>query len=126
MARRCYRGHINDITLRLTTGDSEVDALLRSVVGAFEAAFPGQVRGYYLAGSYAKGTSTATSELAGRTRADRGEHPPRQAHDSRGDGCTIRVHPSRSRSQDSTTSGRYTLRRMDGAWKVTEAVREAA
>lgn len=37
--------------------------LLRSVVGAFEAAFPGRVRGYYLAGSYAEGTSTPTSDV---------------------------------------------------------------
>jgi hypothetical protein len=51
------------IELLLSTGDPFVDAILRGVVGVFETAFPGRVRGYYLAGSHAEGTATATSDV---------------------------------------------------------------
>ena len=49
--------------LRLQTGDDDIDALLRGSVGVFETALPGKVRCYQLAGSYAEGTATATSDV---------------------------------------------------------------
>lgn len=45
------------------TGDPRVDATLRATVSAFEAAFPGRVRGYYVDGSHADGTGLPTSDL---------------------------------------------------------------
>jgi predicted nucleotidyltransferase len=45
------------------TGHEAVDEALRQTIAAFEAAFPGRVRGYYMEGSYADGTGIATSDL---------------------------------------------------------------
>ena len=45
------------LDLRNATGDEKVDEILRGCIGLFEAAVPGRVAGYYLAGSYADGTS---------------------------------------------------------------------
>ena len=52
-----------DLPLLTTTGDPGADAVLRGLVGAFESAFPGRVRAYYLTGSHADGTAVATSDL---------------------------------------------------------------
>ena len=51
------------IVLHCSTGSPAGDEVARSVIAAFEAAFPGRVRGYYLEGSYADGTGIATSDL---------------------------------------------------------------
>jgi hypothetical protein len=51
------------ISLRGTSSDATVDAIVRGVIGAFEAAFPGRVRGYYLAGSYREGDAVAGSDI---------------------------------------------------------------
>ncbi|HET9109217.1 MAG TPA: hypothetical protein VFN78_00185 [Ktedonobacterales bacterium] len=44
-------------------GAAPVDAALRDVVGAYERAFPGRVRGYYALGSFADASAIATSDL---------------------------------------------------------------
>ncbi|HEX2184718.1 MAG TPA: nucleotidyltransferase domain-containing protein [Chloroflexota bacterium] len=54
---------MDKLELRWSTGDQQVDAILRGVVGVFEAAYPGRVRAYYLTGSFADGTAVATSDL---------------------------------------------------------------
>src|SRR5687768_9228936 len=46
-----------------STGDAEVDDVLRAFIGIFEAARPGTARAYYLTGSYAEGTAASTSDL---------------------------------------------------------------
>jgi predicted nucleotidyltransferase len=45
------------------TGDERVDEILRGTIALFEAAAPGRVAGYYLAGSYAEGTADSTSDI---------------------------------------------------------------
>lgn len=50
--------------LHLTaTGNTTVDRVLRGLVGSFEIAFPGRVRGYYIEGSQADQTGLATSDI---------------------------------------------------------------
>jgi predicted nucleotidyltransferase len=49
--------------LHQPTGDTRIDAALRSVVGAYEERFPGRARSYYLFGSYAVGTATVNSDI---------------------------------------------------------------
>jgi hypothetical protein len=49
--------------LRDSTGSPAADEQVRRVVGAFEAAFPGRVRGYYVIGSYADGSAVRISDL---------------------------------------------------------------
>lgn len=46
-----------------TTGDERADAAIGRVVAAFEAAFPGRVRGYYVEGSHADRAPVAASDL---------------------------------------------------------------
>ena len=46
-----------------TTGDARVDDLLRALMLACEAAFPGRVRSYILSGSYASGDPIPESDL---------------------------------------------------------------
>lgn len=46
-----------------STGDRHCDKIARGVIGIFECAFPGRVRGFYLRGSHAGGTSIAGSDL---------------------------------------------------------------
>jgi hypothetical protein len=41
---------------RTCAGDGAIDRVLSGFVGAFEAAFPGRVRAYTIAGSYAEGS----------------------------------------------------------------------
>ena len=51
------------IALTASTGNEDVDAVLKGVVGVFEDVFPGRVRGYYVVGSYANGTAVGGSDL---------------------------------------------------------------
>jgi predicted nucleotidyltransferase len=51
------------IRLLTSTQNREVDALLQELIAAYEAAFPGRVRGYYLLGSYADGTALPVSDV---------------------------------------------------------------
>lgn len=46
-----------------STGDRRCDRIVQGVIGIFESAFPARVRGFYLRGSYASGTSIAGSDL---------------------------------------------------------------
>jgi predicted nucleotidyltransferase len=46
-----------------TTGDERADGLLRALVAACEAAFPGRIRSYLLSGSYAEGDPIPESDL---------------------------------------------------------------
>jgi hypothetical protein len=46
-----------------STGDRQCDRIAQGVIGIFEIAFPGRVRGFYLRGSHASGTSIAGSDL---------------------------------------------------------------
>jgi hypothetical protein len=52
-----------EVELIESTGDRLCDRVARGVIGVFETAFPGRVRGFYLRGSYASGTSIAGSDL---------------------------------------------------------------
>lgn len=54
---------MSDIALLETTGDQQIDALLRGIIGVLEAAFPDRIRGYYLFGSYADGSGMPTSDI---------------------------------------------------------------
>jgi hypothetical protein len=49
--------------LQQSTGTVRTDAAMAVVIGAFEAAFPDRVRGYYLHGSVADDTEIGTSDL---------------------------------------------------------------
>ncbi|MFG1813864.1 nucleotidyltransferase domain-containing protein [Kribbella sp. NPDC049174] len=46
-----------------STGDRQCDRIAQGVIGIFETAFPGRVRGFYLRGSHASGTSIEGSDL---------------------------------------------------------------
>jgi hypothetical protein len=46
-----------------STGDRQCDKIAQGVIGIFEGAFPGRVRGFYLRGSHASDTSIASSDL---------------------------------------------------------------
>lgn len=52
-----------EITLLTSTGNQQIDDILRGVIGVFEAAFPGRTRAYYLVGSYADGTALVESDI---------------------------------------------------------------
>ncbi len=46
-----------------STGDFRCDRIAQGVIGVFEATFPNRVRGYYLRGSRASGTSIGGSDI---------------------------------------------------------------
>lgn len=48
---------MNSLALLSSTGNEQVDQILRGFVGLCELAFPGRVRGYYLTGSWINGTA---------------------------------------------------------------------
>lgn len=48
---------MNEISLINSTGNRQVDDILRGIVGLFEMAFPNRIRGYYLCGSYIDGSA---------------------------------------------------------------------
>ncbi len=49
--------------LLLSTGHERVDRFLQTTISRFATAFPGRVCAFYIEGSYANGTSLATSDL---------------------------------------------------------------
>jgi hypothetical protein len=55
--------NVNGTSLLTSTGNPAVDALLQRLIAAYEAAFPGRVRGYYLLGSHADGTALPVSDV---------------------------------------------------------------
>ena len=46
-----------------STGDPRCDKIIHGVIGVFETTFPNRIRGYYLRGSRASGTSTTGSDI---------------------------------------------------------------
>jgi hypothetical protein len=54
---------LDELQLRHTTGDRQVDGILRGAIGVFETLFARRIAGYYLVGSYADGTAVPTSDL---------------------------------------------------------------
>ena len=51
------------IVLANSTGNDEVDRVLRLTIDALETTLPGLFRGYYVLGSHASGTALPTSDL---------------------------------------------------------------
>lgn len=54
-----------EIELLFSTGDEVADRIMRGYVAAFEAAFPGRLRCFVVAGGYAEGTATPLSDIDG-------------------------------------------------------------
>ena len=52
-----------EIFLLTSTGNRQIDDILRGVIGVFEAAFPGRTRAYHLVGSYADSTALPESDI---------------------------------------------------------------
>ena len=53
-----------DVHLHFTTGDDTIDRVMRGYIAAFEAAFPGRVRAFTIAGGYAEGTATTPAHAS--------------------------------------------------------------
>src|SRR5690349_8074268 len=51
------------ITLRESTGNTNVDTVAQGVIALFEAVFPESIIGYFVEGSFASHTAIATSDL---------------------------------------------------------------
>lgn len=51
------------LDLLASTGDPRCDKIISGVIGVFETTFPDRIRGYYLRGSRASGTSTLGSDI---------------------------------------------------------------
>jgi predicted nucleotidyltransferase len=51
------------VNLRATTRSAQVDEIIADVVSAFASVMSGEVRGFYVAGSYAEGTSVPGSDI---------------------------------------------------------------
>jgi len=49
--------------LQASTGSAQVDKIIADVVSSFATVMPGQVRGFYVAGSYAEGTPVPGSDI---------------------------------------------------------------
>ena len=54
---------MNDVVLAASTGDENVDALLREVISRVEQALPARIRGYYVVGSHAYGGALPVSDI---------------------------------------------------------------
>lgn len=61
--RTVGRRQINEAPLTATTGNEQVDEIIRGIVGRYESAFPNRVRGYYLLGSWADGDAGPLSDI---------------------------------------------------------------
>ena len=48
---------MNNFELLASTGDKNIDRIIRGVIGIFETIFPDRIRSYYLDGSYTDGTA---------------------------------------------------------------------
>ncbi len=57
------KNYMHIISLINSTGNEKADTVLQGVIGIFEAVFPGDIRGYYVEGSYADGNGIATSDI---------------------------------------------------------------
>jgi Nucleotidyltransferase domain len=51
------------IALASSTGQPQIDEIIRGIIGLFETVFPGRIRGCYLVGSYADGSAVALSDI---------------------------------------------------------------
>jgi predicted nucleotidyltransferase len=51
------------LALASSTGDPRIDEIVQGIIGLFEIAFPGRIRGCYLVGSYADGTAVPLSDI---------------------------------------------------------------
>jgi len=54
---------MSDVVLAASTGDENVDALLREVISRVEQALPERIRGYYVVGSHADGSALLASDI---------------------------------------------------------------
>lgn len=54
---------VPDVELHFSTNDATIDRVMRGYVAAFEAAFPGRLRCFVVAGGHAEGTATPLSDL---------------------------------------------------------------
>ena len=54
---------MDTISLFNSTGNQQVDDILRGVIGISEIVFPNRIRGYYLTGSYANSYALPTSDI---------------------------------------------------------------
>lgn len=54
---------MEEISLQHSLGDAQIDAVVGEVIRVYEGAFPGQIAGYYVEGSYADRTQLATSDI---------------------------------------------------------------
>ncbi len=50
-------------SLLFSTGNAQIDGIIRGSIGVLETIFPNRIRAYYLVGSYADGSFTATSDI---------------------------------------------------------------
>ncbi len=54
---------MSGVVLAASTGDENVDALLREVISHVEQALPARIRGYYVVGSHADGSALPASDI---------------------------------------------------------------
>lgn len=54
---------MDPLTLSTSTGNQQVDDILRGTIGILETTFPDRVRAYYLHGSFANNTGIPTSDI---------------------------------------------------------------
>ena len=54
---------MSGVVVAASTGDENVDTLLREVINRVEQALPGRIRGYYVVGSHADGSALPASDI---------------------------------------------------------------
>jgi len=54
---------MSGVVVAASTGDENVDALLREVINRVEQALPARIRGYYVVGSHADGSALPASDI---------------------------------------------------------------
>jgi hypothetical protein len=62
-ALRAIAGFCDSVAAFDATGHQQVEEVLCGAIGAFETAFPGRIRGYYMTGSYHDGDAVPESDL---------------------------------------------------------------